>query len=78
MSYNRAMTIPGEKEWFYCQACDTTYLFRGDEQEGHKEPDAEVRCEKCTRVLGHLRCDVYPAALLRQWSGKHIGRMEHE
>jgi len=66
------------KEWFYCETCDVTYLFRGNEVPGHKEDDAEVRCGKCDVVLGQLRCDMYPPAPLAAWPGQHLGRMPHE
>lgn len=66
------------KEWYYCKACDVTYLFRGNEVPGHKDDDEEVRCRDCLALLGHLRCDLPPLALLRRWKGDHRGRMPDE
>jgi hypothetical protein len=66
------------KEWFYCSACDVTFLFQGNAVPGHKDDDAEVRCLDCQAVLGHLRCDVYPPAPKARWKGQHIGRMADE
>ena len=61
----------GEKDWFYCTKCDFTFLFRGNETPGCKEPDEEVRCPDCFIVLGHLRADGSPPALIKRWKGKH-------
>lgn len=68
----------GEKEWFYCTACDETFLFRGSERPGFKDEDEDVRCLGCGEVLGHLRCDVGAPELLARWKGYHQGRMAHE
>jgi len=48
------MTHAGEKDWFYCERCDVTYLMRGNETAGHRE-DTDVECKNCGAVLGHLR-----------------------
>jgi hypothetical protein len=71
--YSMAQPHAGEKDWFYCEPCDVTYLFRGNEAPGHKD-EADIRCPMCDALLGHLRCDVYPPALMHQWPGKHLGR----
>jgi DNA-directed RNA polymerase subunit RPC12/RpoP len=69
------MVHQGAKEPFYCERCDTTFLFRGNESPGHKE-DEEVRCPDCRTALGWLRCDVNPPALVQRLAGKHENPME--
>ena len=71
------MPHQGATEKFYCEPCDITSVFRGNEQDGHRE-DEVVRCTECAAALGFLRCDVFPAALVVQWSGNHPGRMVGE
>lgn len=70
-SYTIRMPHPGAKETFYCKPCDTTFLYRGNEEPGHKEDDTEVNCPDCHQRLGQLRCDVFPPALQRRVKGKH-------